>query len=126
MSRYVYYILAICFTIAVFNSGFLAGVFWQRSRPVRIPLPFENDLVTDAQKSVDPADLDGTKWSDEERRMAEALKDPDFKRVYDYLMREHAVKFDIPTRPLVETDKTKPEPMSERTPIRFSLSESAE
>ena len=49
--------------------------------------------------------------------MEEALKDPDFKRVHDHLMRENPIQMTLPE----VHENVESVPMSERPPIQFAL-----
>lgn len=93
----------------VFFLGFLCGLSRQRpenisSAPVSIVL-------------VEPKD---DELSEKERQMAEALNDPDFRRVHDHLMRDRPVQMNAPALPGSVSEKSVV-PMSQRPPVRFDL-----
>lgn len=105
--------------LLVFLSGFsfLGGFFFGRSR--------QSEPVSSAQVSVVSVETEDDDLSEEERRMAEALNDPDFRRVHDHLMRDKPIQMNVPVLSNPATEKPGI-PMSERPPVRFDLNVTGE
>jgi len=96
----------------VFGLGFVAGTLW-RSTTVVPSTATSGDLSTETNDDL---------WSQfpfTEAQIAQALEDPDFKRVHDYLNREQPVQLNVPNI----REETPPEqiPMEERPPVHFTL-----
>ena len=101
-------ILFLSFCLA-FALGFVAGTFWSS-----IPAP------SSTSQSVTMPPVDTLDLTDMEARIAQALEDPDFKRVHDHLSREMPMQMDLPTKPEPPQERI---PMSERPPVKFRVKE---
>ena len=83
-------------------------------RIVRLPGETHR-IVTDKSSPIEAGP------SDEEKAISQALEDPDFKRVHDFLTRENPIQMNIDSSR--ERPKNDTRPFSGETPVRFSLSE---
>lgn len=101
---------------SVFGLGLFGGVLWQARYGER---PEQTSPPTDpapSPKTPETTENEEENLTEEERRIAEALEDPEFKRLHDHLMREQSLKMNIPTLP---RQKESTEPQKKEFPSLF-------
>jgi hypothetical protein len=90
--------LFIVLLFPVFFIGFLSGSFWQALLQSRLQVSAElpvsshaetKDIGTENIGTVTPSQLT------EEEQVTQALTDPDFKRVHDFLIRESPMQMNL-------------------------------
>jgi hypothetical protein len=83
--------------LAIFFFGFLSGSLWQtlqqNLQPISVapPIPLQPETVT---MKIPDSNKQETKKTEEEK-MSQALTDPDFKRVHDFLMLEKPIQMKL-------------------------------
>jgi hypothetical protein len=84
-------ILFVVILFAVFFAGFLSGSLWQTLLQNLRQVSIEQSVhpITEAAEKMPPTLLP------DEEKISQALTDPDFKRVHDYLMREKPIQMKI-------------------------------
>jgi hypothetical protein len=91
-------ILLIILLFMVFFIGFLSGSFWQVFLQNRLQVSAEPSVVSPAEiKNIGTENNDTVTPSKltEEERVMQALTDPDFKRVHDFLIRESPIQMNL-------------------------------
>ena len=90
--------LLIVLLFTVFFIGFLSGSFWQTMLQYRLQIADEPPIAASADikrigtentNTVTPSQLT------EEEQITQALTDPDFKRVHEFLIRESPMQMNL-------------------------------
>jgi hypothetical protein len=92
-------LLVLLFT--VFFIGFLSGSFWQALLQSRLQVFVEPPVASPAKinetKNIGTENIDSVTSSKltEDEQVTQALTDPDFKRVHDFLIRESPIQMNL-------------------------------
>ncbi|MDR0336196.1 MAG: hypothetical protein LBI18_03800 [Planctomycetaceae bacterium] len=95
------HILLLILIFVVFFIGFLSGSFWQVFLQSQLRVAVEQPIVLPAETKNIASDNIGTgttSKSTEEERVIQALTDPDFKRVHDFLIRESPMQMNLESK----------------------------
>ncbi|MDR0706008.1 MAG: hypothetical protein LBF88_13630 [Planctomycetaceae bacterium] len=93
-------IILIILLFTVFFIGFLSGSFWQALLQSRLQVSAELPAASSAEtknKNIGTENIDPVTPSQltEEEQTTQALTDPDFKRVHDFLIRESPMQMNL-------------------------------
>lgn len=91
MKRFFGFFITLVF---VFFAAFYCGIYWQKSSTSieKLPQPVVKQEVKTVQPAAEPKKAEE---NNDEQQIAEALNDPDFRRVHDFLERENPMQMNL-------------------------------